>query len=112
MRSVTRRGAGEKESTARYDLELLCSELSSKKMVPSLNRVTATSLDDVDGLRAHEGEEFLYVLSGQVVIHTEFYTPTLLEEGDSMYFDSNMAHAYVSSGDEPAEIIVVAAVET
>ena len=112
MRSVTRRGAGDKESTARYDLELLCAELSAKKMVPSLNRVTATSLEDVDGLRTHEGEEFLYVLSGQVVIHTEFYTPTLLEEGDSMYFDSNMAHAYVSSGDEPAEILVVAAVET
>ena len=68
MRSVTRRGAGDKESTARYDLELLCAELSAKKMVPSLNRVTATSLGDVDGLRAHEGEEFLCSLSIDEVV--------------------------------------------
>ena len=112
MRSVTRRGQGEKESTARYDLELLGAELSAKKMVPSLNRVTAASLEEAGGLSAHEGEEFLYVVSGQVVIHTEFYTPTLLDQGDSMYFDGNMAHAYVSSGGEPAEILVVTAMDS
>ncbi len=108
-RTVTRRGEGEKESTRRYDLELLCAELSAKKMVPSLNRVTVRSLQEAGGLRAHEGEEFLYVLAGSVEIHTGLYAPTRLAQGDSVYFDSNMAHAYVAAGDEPADILVVVA---
>ena len=108
-RTVTRRGKGEVESTQRYDLELLCAELSAKRMVPSLNRVAARTLEEAGGLRAHEGEEFLYVLAGQVEIRTELYAPTRLGTGDSMYFDSNMAHAYLAVGDEPAEILVVVA---
>jgi len=111
MRAITKRGQGDRETTERYDLELLCGELSAKKMVPSVNRVSVRTLEDVGGLQAHEGEEFLYVLSGSVEIHTEYYTPTLLGSGDSMYFDSNMAHAYVAAGDGPADILVVAAVE-
>ena len=108
-RTVTRRGEGEVESTQRYDLELLCAELSAKRMVPSLNRVVARTLQEAGGLRAHEGEEFLYVLAGRVEVHTELYAPTCLSTGDSMYFDSNMAHAYVAAGNEPAEILVVVA---
>ena len=108
-RTVTRRGEGEKESTRRYDLELLCAELSAKRMVPSLNHVTVRSLEEAGGLRAHEGEEFLYVLDGRVVVHTELYAPTSLGKGDSMYFDSTMAHAYVATGDDSAEILVVVA---
>ncbi len=108
-RTVTRRGEGERESTRRYDLELLCAELAAKIMVPSLNRVSARSLLDAGGLRAHEGEEFLYVLDGEVEVHTELYAPTRLLQGDSMYFDSNMAHAYVAAGEGPAEILVVVA---
>ena len=108
-RTVTRRGKGEKEATRRYDLELLCAELAAKIMVPSRNRVAAQSLEEAGGLRAHEGEEFLYVLVGEVEVHTELYAPTRLSQGDSMYFDSNMAHAYVAAGDGPAEILVVVA---
>jgi|TARA_B100000315_G_C14557079_1_gene578698 transcriptional regulator with XRE-family HTH domain len=111
LRAVTKRGQGEKESTTRYDLELLCAELSAKKMVPSVNHVTAASVEEAGGPQHHDGEEFIYVLSGRVVIHTEFYRPTLLEEGDSMYFDSNMAHAYVAVDAEPSDILVVTTVE-
>ena len=98
-----------KESTRRHDLGLLCAELSAKRMVPSLNLVTARSLEEAGGLRAHEGEEFLYVLDGRVVVHTELYAPTSLGKGDSMYFDSNMAQAHVATGDDPVEILVVVA---
>ena len=110
-RVVTRQGHGEREATTRYDLELLCAELSSKKMVPSRNRITCRSLEEAGGLRAHEGEEFLFVLGGKVAVHTEFYTPALLGAGDSMYFDGNMPHAYVNAGEDPAEILVVTTVE-
>ncbi|MFP6713462.1 MAG: XRE family transcriptional regulator [Rhodospirillales bacterium] len=111
MRTVTRRGEGDFQETARYDLELLSSELARKRMVPSKNRITAQTLEEAGGLRAHEGEEFIYVLAGQVVIHTEFYTPTVLAEGDSMYFDSNMTHAYTTPTKQGADILVITAVD-
>ncbi len=111
MRTVTRRGQGEFQSTSRYDLELLSAELAHKRMVPSKNHITAQSLEDAGGLRGHEGEEFIYVLAGHVVIHTEFYTPTVLEQGDSMYFDSNMTHAYTATDTDGAEILVITAID-
>ena len=110
-RAITKRGRGEREATRRYDLELLCAELTAKRMIPSLNRIAVRSLEDAGGLRAHEGEEFVFVLSGEVTIHTDIYAPAMLEAGDSMYFDSMTAHAYVAAGDGPAEILVVTAVD-
>lgn len=110
-RAITKRGQGEREATQRYDLELLCAELTAKRMIPSLNRVAVRSLEDAGGLRAHEGEEFVFVLSGEVTIHTDIYAPATLVAGDSMYFDSMTAHAYVATGDGAAEILVVTAVD-
>ncbi len=111
-RVVTRRGQGEHETTGRYDLELLCADLSSKKMVPSRNRISCRTLQEAGGLRSHEGEEFLFVLHGKILLFTELYKPERLETGDSIYFDGTMAHAYVNAGSQPAEILVVTAIET
>ena len=105
LRSVTKKGMGEKRSSGRYDFELLCADLAHKNMVPSKNKITVTSLEQAGGLRSHEGEEFVYVLRGALYIHSEQYVPTLMEEGDSMYFDSNMPHAYVAVDDTGAEIL-------
>jgi transcriptional regulator with XRE-family HTH domain len=107
LRSITRRDAGDKHSTGRYDLELLGADLAHKGMVPSKNSIVATTLEEAGGLRGHEGEEFVYVLKGSFFLHSEQYVPTLLETGDSMYFDSNMPHAYVAADDRGAEILSV-----
>jgi hypothetical protein len=32
-------------------------------------------------------------------VHTEFYAPEILHEGDGMYIDSTMGHAYLNAGD-------------
>jgi transcriptional regulator with XRE-family HTH domain len=105
LRSITRRDEGDKHSTGRYDLELLGADLAHKGMVPSKNHIFATTLEEAGGLRGHEGEEFVYVLKGSFFLHSEQYVPTLLETGDSMYFDSNMPHAYVAADDNGAEIL-------
>ena len=55
----------------------------------------------------HDGEEFVYVLSGTLELHTEMYTPAVLEEGDSMFFDSAMRHAYIAKGDTPCRIMSI-----
>ena len=40
-------------------------------------------------------------------MHTEFYEPFRLEAGESAYFDSSMAHLYVSVTDEDARVLSV-----
>lgn len=109
MRSITRAGDGEKRHLARYVSEILNSDLSRKGMHPSINHITARTLDEVEGLSAHAGEEFLYVLSGRVAVHTDLYAPAILGVGDSLYFEGSMAHAYLNAGAEPAAILVVVA---
>ena len=47
------------------------------------------------------------MLSGTIDLHTEHYAPLRLEPGDSVYIDAEMAHALVSLGDEPAQVLSV-----
>jgi transcriptional regulator with XRE-family HTH domain len=99
-RAVTRRGEGPREATTRYDFEMLCGDLASKKMNVGIMEINARTLEEAGGLIAHEGEEFAYVLSGSIEVHTEDYRPTRLEEGDSIYMDSTSGHVYVNVGPE------------
>lgn len=78
-----------------YDLYFLCAELRRKKMIPVVTYERAKSLAEFGPLTRHEGEEFTYVVSGTIVVHTEFYTPVTLSAGQSIYIDSTMGHAYV-----------------
>ncbi|WEK52120.1 MAG: XRE family transcriptional regulator [Candidatus Kaistia colombiensis] len=104
-RTVTRRGQGILRRTEHYSYEMLAAELSGKQFIPLLTTIEAGSIEAFPSLVRHSGEEFFYVLSGQVTLHTEHYAPTLLAPGDSCYFDSSMGHACVSSGEEPAQIL-------
>lgn len=54
-----------------------------------------------------EGEGYIYVLSGSIEMHTEFYEPVRLDVGDSAYIDSGMRHAFASLGPEDARILSV-----
>jgi transcriptional regulator with XRE-family HTH domain len=55
---------------------------------------------------AHPGSEFLFVLEGrlQVSIVGDLY---VLEDGDSMYFDSGLVHTYSNAGDKACSALVV-----
>jgi hypothetical protein len=46
---------------------------------------------------SHAGEEYIHVLEGTIVVHTEFYDPVKLKTGEAIYIDSNMGHAYVAA---------------
>ncbi len=111
VRSISRKADRVPVETARYLSNVLCTDLANKKMHPAVNVVEKRSVAEAGGLASHPGEEFLYVLSGKLVLHTDFYAPLLLEEGDSIYFDGMMAHAYIAGGDEPARILVVITVD-
>ncbi|HEY4805178.1 MAG TPA: XRE family transcriptional regulator [Paraburkholderia sp.] len=104
-RALTRKGGGQPHSAGCYQMELLATELAHKSMHPFRIRVTAHSLDEFTEWGRHEGEEFLFVLSGSVCLYSELYAPTHLEAGDSIYFDSRTGHAAVSTSQEDAEVL-------
>ncbi|APG26581.1 DNA-binding protein [Syntrophotalea acetylenivorans] len=57
-------------------------------------------------LSGHEGEEFIYVISGSIQIN---YGKTTyeLEAGQSIYYDSVVPHDVHAKGGEPARILAV-----
>ncbi|WP_334183975.1 helix-turn-helix domain-containing protein [Novosphingobium sp.] len=81
--------------TDNYEYYYLCTELRHKRMVPVISRIHAESLEQFGELVRHSGEEFIYVVDGEIVVHTEFYDPIQLKAGESIYIDSGMGHAYV-----------------
>lgn len=104
---MTRKGQGVVHASAQYDYEVLCADVLGKQFLPLLTTIKAHSLKDFPVLPRHEGEEFVYVVSGEIVLHTEFYEPLKLAEGDSCYFDSSMRHGLVSTGAQDAVILWV-----
>jgi transcriptional regulator with XRE-family HTH domain len=106
-RSVNRQGDGELVSTRNYDYWYLNADVTRKKFIPILTEVHAKSLEEFGELVKHGGEEFIFVLEGQLEVHTELYAPLVLAAGDSAYIDSTMGHAYVKRGEGPCRIIGV-----
>lgn len=94
--------------TPNYDYFYLCTELRRKRMIPVISTIRAKTSEQFGELVHHPGEEFLYVLSGQVVVSTEFYDPVTLTQGQSIYIDSNMGHAYLAAdGCDEATVLAV-----
>lgn len=94
--------------TPNYDYHYLCTELRRKRMIPVVTKIRAKTLEEFGDLVRHPGEEYVYVLKGRVVVSTEFYDPVTLEEGQSIYIDSNMGHAYLAGeGCDEAEVLGV-----
>lgn len=106
-RSVTRSGQGLRHDTRQYVYEILHGDLADKLFIPLITTIKAHDSKEFPELLRHDGEEFMYVLSGQVVVHTDFYAPLELACGDSCYFDSTMGHACISSGETDAVILWV-----
>jgi len=94
-RSVGRLSDAIRVNTPNYEYFYMCPELRRKRMVPTVTRIRAHSVEEFGALVHHPGEEYIYVLEGPVEIHTEFYEPILLQTGESIYIDSTMGHAYV-----------------
>jgi len=106
-RSVNRRGQGDLVPTQNYDYRYLSTDLTHKKFIPILTEVRARSPEQFGDLVRHTGEEFVYVLEGEVEIRTELYAPLTLTAGESAYLDSSMGHAYLARGDAPCRLLAV-----
>lgn len=106
-RSLARAGEGAAFATTRLQARLLAGALRQKLMHPFVNCTKAHDLADAGGLQGHAGEEFLYVLQGPLLLHSETYAPLRLETGDSLYFDATDPHAYLTEAGATAEFLVV-----
>ena len=105
--ALTRQGEGAQQATATYEHELLADMLTKKKMLPYRARVRARTIEEFDGWVRHDGEEFLYVLTGVIKLFTEFYEPAVMRRGDCAYYDATMGHNAISVSDEDATILWV-----
>ena len=104
---TTKQGQGAHRPTTTYEHELLAETLTKKSMLPYRARVRARSMDEFEGWVRHDGEEFLFVLTGVIKLYTEFYEPIEMRRGDSAYYDGTMGHNVVSVSEEDANILWV-----
>ena len=106
-RAVTRHGQGQRHETGPYVYETLADELVNKRMIPLVAEIKADSIETFGPVIAHPGEEVVYVLSGEIELHTEGYAPVQLKVGDCAYFDSTMRHACISLSEANARVLWV-----
>jgi transcriptional regulator with XRE-family HTH domain len=107
--AVARKGEFIRQETSNYVYEMLFPELWQKAMTPMMGTLKAHDILDFDEFVRHPGQEFLVVMEGAVTVHLEGRDPVVLQQGDSIYFDSSRGHLYASSGENDARILVVCA---
>lgn len=106
-RSFTRANHGPSIRTATYNYVYPASDLLRKSLNPMVLDVQARSIEEFGELMRHPGEEYAMVLEGQCEFHCDLYAPVHMEQGDSIYFDGVMGHAYVAVGDAPCRVLCV-----
>ena len=104
---MARLGEFQLQETPTYSYEILFPEVWHKGMTPMTGRVKAHSRAEFGEMIRHAGQEFVFVLSGRLTVHTERHAPVTLGAGESVYLDSGMGHVYASAGEEDARILVV-----
>ncbi len=105
--AVTKSGEGQAQATANNEHEILIGALTRKQMLHYRATIRARALEVFDSWVRHDGEEFLYVLTGVVRLFTEFYEPVELRWGDSAYYDAATGHNLIGLSDEDATVLWV-----
>jgi transcriptional regulator with XRE-family HTH domain len=88
-----------------YTYESLGAGKAGRKMEPFLVRLQPLSGPSTTR-SAHDGEEFLYVLSGKVTVRLGNLSDDL-EEGDCIYYNSTIPHQVHSADEREAIILAV-----
>ena len=102
-----RKGTGiDVERTSKYKYQNLAYNFAHKKSEPFIVTVTPENDSIPVYLNSHPGQEFNYVLEGvlKIVINGR---ELILNEGDSLYFDSSSLHGMKAIGDKPARFLAI-----
>lgn len=109
---VTRAGEGVTYRGSSLTYEFLGTEAVGKQMSPVVGTVHARRIEGPGDFARHPGEEFVYVLSGEVEIHFDNGEKVRLARGDALYFDARMGHAYISVSRQLARVVGVTTSES
>ncbi len=88
-----------------YKYKNLCSKFINKKAETFLVKVDPKE-DAIPSLNSHPGQEFNYIVEGSVKIYIH-NNEIILNEGDSIFFDSSHRHAMVALNNKPAKFIAI-----
>jgi transcriptional regulator with XRE-family HTH domain len=89
-----------------YFFESLGYLVPDREMDPYLAEFMPLTKEIEPRAHMHPGFEFLYVLKGELELH-HGEQECRLEEGDAVYFDSNVPHSYQCAGKKPAGAVIV-----
>ena len=83
----------------------LAQDKTGRHMEPFIVEIEPANQSDLK-LSSHEGEEFIYILAGNIEIN---YGKDIfqLTKGDSIYFDSVIAHNVHAAGNQSTKILAV-----
>lgn len=104
VRAEERQAAIRGGSSFGYDYESLAHKKIHKHMEPFV--LTFPSHVNKDVHFEHDGEEFLFVLSGRIEFEVGGQT-WRLSPGDSLYFDATVPHRGRSIGEEAKALVVI-----
>jgi len=106
-RSVTRSGDGRHVDAGHYINIYHAVDILHKKSQPLVAEILIDNIKDYGPFTSHPGEEYNYILEGELEFHTKVYQPVVLKAGDSIYFDSEMEHAHIRVGAGPCRLLAV-----
>lgn len=105
--TIVRSGKGVKvERRKEYDHESLCFNFAHKKAEPFLVTVQPEPEETPFARNAHPGQEFNYVLQGTLKVRIDNHE-VVLNEGDSLFFDSGYEHGMKAMNNAPVRFLAV-----
>lgn len=98
----SRYGGGRRERYG-YSYESLAPEKANRLMEPFVVTLTPTEADEPS---THDGQEFLFVLQGEMMARIGDRTE-ILGPGDALYYDSSQPHLVKCAGSQETKILAV-----
>jgi quercetin dioxygenase-like cupin family protein len=86
-----------------YFYESLAPEKANRFMEPFLVTLVPTDIKD---LSSHDGQEFIFVLEGEIGVQVGDEAE-ILQAGDAVYYDSSCPHLVKCASDQSAKILAV-----
>lgn len=105
-RKVVSRYASKEGVNYGYTYESLGAEMKDRHMEPFIVSLEPAATAHTEKLSSHEGEEFLYVLEGEMEVRLGKHTDVLYP-GDSIYYHSRMPHLVRCHLNKPTRILAV-----
>lgn len=92
-----------KQASHGYEYESLAPDKKDRTMEPFIVTLHPAAADEPS---SHDGQEFIYVLDGEMEVVVDD-TRDVLKPGDAIYYDSSSMHMVKAHGDKPAKILAV-----